>query len=88
MSASITEADLRVGHVYSAKRPQTAGLFDDRLNDRLVLHLNMIDRTLQYDSPTVRNGRRFPRVSIDTFLRWAKADVTKLCPIDEWRTAQ
>jgi hypothetical protein len=83
----LTDTDIKVGRVFSAKRPQQAGIFDRRLNDRQVLHVSVLDRTLQYDSPTVRTGRHYPRVSFDAFLRWAKADVTDQCPKDEWRTA-
>jgi hypothetical protein len=83
----VSEADLKVGRVFSSKRPQRAGLFTPLLNDRSILYVNTLDRTMQYDSPTVRDGRHYPKVSFDAFLRWAKDDVTDLCPPGEWRSA-
>lgn len=85
---ALTAADLKVNHCYSAKRPQEAGLFDDRLNDRQILYINLLDRVVQYDSPTVRNGRQYPKTSIESFLKWAAADVTTQMPKGEWRRAR
>ena len=41
---------------------------------------------VQYDSPTIHTGRKYPQVSIEKFLNWAKEDVTNKMPSgDEWR---
>ena len=85
MTTAITLADLKVGRVYSAKRAQTVGMFERLLNDRQILWMDSLGLHVQYDSPTVAFGRHHPKVTVDKFLRWAKADVTDLCPAGEWR---
>ena len=70
-------------HFYSAKRRQYIGLCD-MLNDRQILHIGL--DSVQYDSPTVRDGRHFPTVTKERFLRWAMDDVTDKMPKDGgWR---
>lgn len=80
----LTKDDLQVGHVYSAKKPQAVGLFDPLINDRQILHMNAFGE-IQYDSPTVRNGRHYPKTTVDKFLRWAKEYITDQMPKGEWR---
>lgn len=85
--AELTVEDLKVGHVYSAKRKSTTG-FMRYLNDRQILFIghHFFDGSyVQYDSPTVKNGSHYPKVPIDKFLSWAKKDVTHLMPEDNWR---
>lgn len=69
--------DIIVGHLYRGKRyRKSAGGFD---NDRVVLHINKPlfgDPQVQYDSYTVPNGRHYPMVSMEKFLKWAKEDIT------------
>ena len=83
--------DLNVGHVYSAKRPQTYG-FSRLLGDRQILWIGMIYdnkegfvQGVQYDSPSVKDGRHYPKTSITKFLKWADADITEIMPKGEWR---
>jgi len=83
--SELTKADLKVGRVYSAKRPAVVGLFDPLVNDRQILWMDSFGVHVQYDSPTVALGRKHPKVTVEQFLRWAKADVTDLCPKGEWR---
>ena len=79
------ELELVQGHVYSAKRPQLVGIFDRRWNDRQILRL--WEKTLQYDSPTIQDGRKYPTVTREQFLHWAKEDVTEQTPEGDWRPA-
>lgn len=85
--SQLTAADIKVGRVYSARRPQRVGMFPSLLNDRQVLWIGALGTELQYDSPTVAIGRRQPKVSVEAFLRWAREDVTDKCPKDAWRAA-
>jgi hypothetical protein len=43
---------------------------------------------LQYDSPSVRNGRKYPKISVAKFLKWAEADITETMPKGKWRYAR
>lgn len=43
---------------------------------------------LQYDSPSVRQGRKYPKISIAKFLKWAEADITETMPKGKWRYAR
>lgn len=90
----LTVEDLKVGHVYSAKRPQTYG-FPCLLGDRQILWIGMIYdnkegfvQGLQYDSPSVKDGRHYPKISVTKFLKWAEADITEIMPKGEWRYAR
>jgi hypothetical protein len=84
---SLTAADLKVGHVYSAKCPRVVGMFSRLLNDRQIIWIDSLGFQLQYDSPTVVPGRKYPRIEVEKFLKWAGSDVTALCPPDDWRKA-
>lgn len=84
---ALSPADLKVGHVYAAKRPARVGIFEPLVNDRQILWISRLGAEVQYDSPTVAFGRKHPIVSVERFLRWAKADVTDQCPKGEWRSA-
>lgn len=72
MMKELTKEDLRVGCWYRAKRFKE---FFGKNNDRQIVYLSG-DR-VQYDSDTVRTGRRLPFTTIEKFLRWAKRKVTK-----------
>lgn len=74
--------DLIVGHVYSAKRPVVVGA-NSFYNDRQILWIG--EAYIQYDSPTVKAGRNYPKVLIEKFLKWAKEDITKTVPMGAWR---
>lgn len=62
----LTKDDLKVGGLYRAKRP-TKNFFGD-LNDRVILW--MCGDFVQYDSISVQNGRKYPKVTVDAFLKW------------------
>jgi hypothetical protein len=64
--------NIKVGRWYSAKRPKYMPFGGD--DHRQVVHLGG-DR-VQYDSDTVPVGRYRPTVTMESFLRWVKADVT------------
>nr|DAI22418.1 MAG TPA: hypothetical protein [Caudoviricetes sp.] len=86
----LQESDLKPGRVYSAKKPQIdwSGL----LNDRQILWIGQdytkdgIKTCVQYDSPTVSPGRKYPTITAEKFLKWAAEDVTDQMPKGEWRT--
>jgi len=70
------------GHIYRAKKPKCVLLFlGDYYDDRQVLWMSAEE--IQYDSPTIRDGRHYPRVSREKFETWAGEDVTEGYP-SEW----
>lgn len=74
------------GHVYKAKKPRKVGVFDPLWDDRQILWVGLDE--LQYDSPSVKIGKPYPRISIEKFLKWAGEDITAQMPADrEWRRA-
>ncbi|QIM66309.1 hypothetical protein A4G16_02430 [Mannheimia granulomatis] len=85
----LTRQDLIVGHVYEAKRKQVNPYRE--INDRQILWIGKefykdeYQEVVQYDSPTVRSGQNYPKVSVIKFLKWAKSDVTVEMPKGEWR---
>lgn len=83
--SNLTPADIKVGHVYSAKRPSAVG-FPPLMNDRQVVFIGQAGKRLQYDSPTVAIGRRLPWISIEDFLSWVHSDITEFMPVSrDWR---
>lgn len=81
-----TAVDIMPRRVYEAKRPAAASGFPPLYNDRQVQWVSS-DRTLvQYDSPTIRDGRRYPTTTMEKFLKWAGQDVTNIMPDGEWRS--
>jgi len=81
--APLSHTDILVGHTYQAKTP--AGCLDGYTNDRMVCWISPDKSEVQYDSPSVANGRRLPKVKMDAFLRFARVDVTALMPKGSWR---
>ena len=72
----LTKEDLKVGSTYRAKRYKEVMISFNRLgsnNDRIIVWMS--DTKVQYDSDTVKMGRRFPIVDIEKFLRWAKEEI-------------
>lgn len=78
-----TGLKLAVGRVYQAKKVAGVGLFPCFYNDRQIVWLGLDQ--VQYDSPTVKRGRKYPRVTVEQFLKWADKDVTDLMPPNDWR---
>ena len=72
--------DIVRGHVYRAKRPKPVG-FSEVFDDRQVLYVT--DTKVQYDSPTVRDGRKYPTIDHAKFTKWVGEDVTEGYP-DGW----
>ncbi len=87
IKGQITEDQVKVGCTFAAKKPRTVNPFAPLLDDRQVLYVDHVDGIVQYDSPTVRRGAKYPKVSMDAFLRWAGEDVTSKMPKGEWRRA-
>ena len=71
----IEAKDLKAGSYYRAKKPRK--MFDGGFNDRRILWINPDGDKVQYDSPTVRDGRHYPTVSIEKFLKWVGKEITK-----------
>ena len=84
MSEQLSLLDLKVGRCYRAKKPAQCdyGL----INDRQIKWINELGTELQYDGPSVKNGRHFPRVSVEKFMKWADRDVTDFLPEGDWAT--
>ena len=81
----LTRDDIKVGRVYSAKREKVYGFMEPLIGDRQVLWMSQDKERVQYDSPSVKIGQKRPVVPIDTFVRWAKEDITEEMPKGEWR---
>lgn len=62
--------DIQVGKVYIPKKRRYALAFEDRL----VVWINKDRTMIQYDSDTIRNGRHYPIISMERFLKWAKGE--------------
>lgn len=43
------------------------------------------DYNVQYDSPSVKNGKNYPMMPMKKFLAWVGKDVTELMPKGDWR---
>lgn len=77
--------DLKVGRVYRAKRPRVVHtLGGSYINDRQILYISPFEETIQYDSPKVGFGSRYPVISVEKFLKWAAKDITDSLPPNEW----
>ncbi|MBV9849842.1 MAG: hypothetical protein JO250_09240 [Armatimonadetes bacterium] len=71
----MTRDDVQPGKYFRARRPRISGWDDGPiLNDRKVLHVGISG--VQYDSPSVANGRHFPTVTMEKFLAWAGQEIT------------
>lgn len=56
--------DLKVGRVYRAKRPRVVHtLGGSYINDRQILSISPFEDTIQYDSPKVGFGSKYPIIS-------------------------
>ncbi len=44
------------------------------------------DYVIQYDSPSVKNGKNYPKISAAKFIKWAAKNVTEIMPKGEWAT--
>lgn len=73
--------DLKVGRVYRAKRPRVVHtLGGSYINDRQILYISPFEETIQYDSPKVGFGSRYPVISVKNGLSEAgKVDCIKVC---------
>lgn len=77
--------DLKVGRVYRAKRPRVVHtLGGSYINNRQILYISPFKETIQYDSPKVGFGSRYPEISTEKFLKWADKDITDSLPPNEW----
>jgi len=73
--------ELEVGRCYRAKRPSMSGFY---VNDRMILHISLSGEFVQYDSPSVAHGRKYPTVTREKFEKWASHDVTDELPKGGW----
>jgi hypothetical protein len=67
--------EIVVGNYYRAKKPKK--LFDGGYDDRRILYISQGQREVQYDSPTVGNGRRYPTITMERFLKWVGKQITE-----------
>ena len=73
---------IRRGRVYRGKKPRNCRGF---YNDRQVLWISEDGEKIQYDSPTVAIGRKFPTIPREKFEAWAGDDVTQKTPKHSWQ---
>ena len=59
----LEQQDIEVGVWYAGKRRDTY--------NRLVIWISPSRTQVQYDSDAVKDGRPYPRVSMEQFLSWA-----------------
>ncbi len=66
----LTAKDIVPGKIYrgNSRRRKRSG--DGAWDDRQVLWVSSDRYWVQYDGPNVSEGRSFPTVSMDKFLRW------------------
>jgi len=75
----------QVGRVYRAKRPRVVHtLGGSYINDRQILSISPFEENIQYDSPKVGFGSKYPVISVEKFLKWADKDITDNLPPAEW----
>ena len=72
---SLQVADIQAGKYYRAKKPRRC--MDGGYDDRRVLHVDREGQNVQYDSYTVADGRHYPTVPMERFLKWAGKEITK-----------
>jgi hypothetical protein len=73
----LTAADIKAGRLFRGKKPKEV-LFRG-LDDRSVLYVGgtNVEATVQYDSYAVAAGRKYPKTTMEKFLKWASHDVTE-----------
>jgi len=60
--------------------------FESEFKDKYAKIIEMkTDYIVQYDSPTVKNGKHYPTMPMEKFLAWVGADVTDIMPSGDWR---
>lgn len=68
--------DLKVGQWYRAKNPREVGmLFNRELNDRKILYISFFGE-IQYDGPAVKQGAKYPKITVEKFLKWVGHELT------------
>jgi len=72
---NLTEFKIEVGKYYRAKKPLKCA--DGGFNDRYILWVSLDGTKVQYNSYTVADGRHYPTVPIEKFLKWAGKEITK-----------
>lgn len=72
---------LILNHIYRAATPRQVGW---HVNDRMIIYMDMMGWKLQYDSPSIRSGSRYPSVTVEDFLLWMSEDVTEGYPDGDW----
>lgn len=76
-----------VDMVFEAKRPKILRTLDmgEVYDDRQIVWVGI--GQIQYDSPTVKYGKRLPIIPIEKFEKWAGREVTSEMPHDgSWRS--
>lgn len=69
---ALTAADIQVNKWYRSKNSRIIG---GVVNDRKVIHISNFRTQVQYDSSAVKEGRTYPMVSMEAFLKWASHEV-------------
>ena len=79
-----TVSNFKVGQTYAAKKPRKIFLgLSSYWNDRQILWVGT--DSIQYDSPTINDGRKYPTTTLEVFRKWAGENVTAKMPEGEWR---
>lgn len=82
MQNNMENIEIKVGRVYRAKKPKPVGFFERLYDDRVVLYVD--PGRVQYDSPSVKVGKKHPFIEREKFIKWASRDVTDELPKGEW----
>jgi len=81
--SKLDKKDLIVGNIYCGKRRNKTYFNSTNVyTDRKIISFNGF--SIQYDSPSIKIGQIRPVVSMNEFLNWVKADVTKDSTDGKW----
>lgn len=62
----------KVGQLWRAKKPRAVNTFAcTQYDDREIIWVSPCKTKIQYDSPAIRNGRKYPIVFVERFDKWA-----------------
>lgn len=77
-----SEVILISGHVYRGKKVRVTGFINPVYDDRSIMYLDQ--DVVQFDHPSLRNGKHYSKTTRERFIAWAARDATDQCPPGEW----
>lgn len=83
----MSDKQLTVGKVYRAKKPRAAGsALNPLVNDRAIIWIGSCSDQIQYDSPSLLDGAKYPTVTKEQFMKWMGGEINEAndLPDGEW----